>query len=84
MSWIDVSDDRDAERSGGPRPRAQSGHDDGPGTNTYLVGRRDPILIDTGAGVAEYPPLLSRYMTERGWSQPSRVILTHRHPDHEP
>jgi len=20
----------------------------GPGTNTYLVGRRDPILIDTG------------------------------------
>src|SRR4030095_2422807 len=27
----------------------------GPGTNTYLVGRRDPVLIDTGAGVADYP-----------------------------
>jgi len=46
------------------------------------VGRRDPILIDTGAGMAEYPPLLARYLAERGWSQPSRIILTHRHPDH--
>jgi len=54
----------------------------GPGTNTYLVGRRDPILIDTGAGVAEYLPLLERYLGERGWSQPARVLLTHRHHDH--
>jgi glyoxylase-like metal-dependent hydrolase (beta-lactamase superfamily II) len=54
----------------------------GPGTNTYLVGRRDPILIDTGAGVADYLPLLERYLDERGWRRPSRVILTHRHVDH--
>lgn len=54
----------------------------GPGTNTYLVGRRDPILIDTGAGVPAYVPLLERYLAERGWSQPSRVVLTHRHRDH--
>ena len=54
----------------------------GPGTNTYLVGRRDPILIDTGAGVPDYVPLLERYLAERGWSQPSRVLLTHRHRDH--
>jgi endoribonuclease LACTB2 len=54
----------------------------GPGTNTYLVGRRDPILIDTGAGVPDYLPLLEQYLAERGWSQPSRVILTHRHRDH--
>ena len=54
----------------------------GPGTNTYLVGRRDPILIDTGAGVADYPPLFARYLAERGWTQPSRVLLTHRHRDH--
>jgi hydroxyacylglutathione hydrolase len=54
----------------------------GPGTNTYLVGRRDPILIDTGAGVPEYLPLFERYLEERGWRQPSRVILTHRHRDH--
>jgi endoribonuclease LACTB2 len=54
----------------------------GPGTNTYLVGRRDPILIDTGAGVPGYVPLLERYLAERGWTQPSRVVLTHRHRDH--
>ncbi|HXU89968.1 MAG TPA: MBL fold metallo-hydrolase [Methylomirabilota bacterium] len=54
----------------------------GPGTNTYLVGRRDPILIDTGAGVADYVPLLERYLSERGFTQPSRVLLTHRHRDH--
>src|SRR5438270_130001 len=54
----------------------------GPGTNTYLVGRRDPILIDTGAGVPDYVPLLERYLAERGFMQPSRVLLTHRHRDH--
>src|SRR5438093_11177972 len=54
----------------------------GPGTNTYLVGRRDPILIDTGAGVPDYVPLLERYLAERGFTQPSRVVLTHRHRDH--
>lgn len=54
----------------------------GPGTNTYLVGRRDPILIDTGAGVTGYVPLLERYLGERGWRQPSRIVLTHRHRDH--
>jgi hydroxyacylglutathione hydrolase len=54
----------------------------GPGTNTYLVGRRDPILIDTGAGVPDYVPLLDRYLGERGVTQPSRVLLTHRHRDH--
>ena len=26
----------------------------GPGTNTYLVGARQPLLIDTGAGVPGY------------------------------
>ena len=54
----------------------------GPGTNTYLIGRRDPILLDTGAGVPDYLPLFERYMGERGWAQPSRVVLTHRHRDH--
>jgi glyoxylase-like metal-dependent hydrolase (beta-lactamase superfamily II) len=54
----------------------------GPGTNTYLIGRRDPILLDTGAGVPDYVPLLERYLGERGFTQPSRVVLTHRHRDH--
>jgi hydroxyacylglutathione hydrolase len=54
----------------------------GPGTNTYLVGRSDPVLIDTGAGVPGYLGVLEGYLGERGWRQPSRVILTHRHRDH--
>jgi len=54
----------------------------GPGTNTYLVGRRDPILIDTGAGEPGYVPLLEGYLAERGWPRPARVIVTHRHRDH--
>ncbi|HEU5191912.1 MAG TPA: MBL fold metallo-hydrolase [Methylomirabilota bacterium] len=54
----------------------------GPGTNTYLVGDRAPILIDTGAGVPGWMPLLETYMAERGWRAPARVLITHRHKDH--
>jgi glyoxylase-like metal-dependent hydrolase (beta-lactamase superfamily II) len=54
----------------------------GPGTNTYLVGRQRPILIDTGAGVEGYVPLFEGYLKERGWRGPERIVLTHRHRDH--
>ena len=54
----------------------------GPGTNTYLVGRKDPILIDTGIGVPEYVPAFTGYLAHRGWARPARVLLTHRHKDH--
>ncbi|MBI4591349.1 MAG: beta-lactamase-like protein 2 [Candidatus Rokubacteria bacterium] len=54
----------------------------GPGTNTYLVGEKNPLLLDTGAGVPEYLPLLDDYLKHRGWPRPSRIILTHRHRDH--
>ena len=54
----------------------------GPGTNTYLVGGRDPILIDTGMGLPEYVPAFTGYMAHRGWARPARVLLTHRHKDH--
>ena len=54
----------------------------GPGTNTYLVGTKEPILIDTGAGVREYPPLLHDYLAKRGWMRPARILVTHRHRDH--
>lgn len=54
----------------------------GPGTNTYLVGTKEPILIDAGAGVREYPPLLQEYLAMRGWQRPARVLVTHRHRDH--
>lgn len=54
----------------------------GPGTNTYLVGARQPILIDTGAGVPDYVPLLTTFVkTERLGGIP-RALLTHRHRDH--
>jgi len=84
MSWIDPGFPRTATPSPlvGRVLGLNPGMMTGPGTNTYLVGRRDPILIDTGAGVADYLPLMERYLGERGFSQPSRVILTHRHRDH--
>jgi glyoxylase-like metal-dependent hydrolase (beta-lactamase superfamily II) len=84
MSWIDPNFPRTATltplvgRVLGLNPGMMTG----PGTNTYLIGRRDPILLDTGAGVDDYPPLFARYLEERGWTQPSRVVLTHRHRDH--
>ncbi|HEV8439155.1 MAG TPA: MBL fold metallo-hydrolase [Methylomirabilota bacterium] len=84
MSWIDHQFPRTAEptelvaRVLGLNPGMMTG----PGTNTYLVGRRHPILIDTGAGVTGYVPLFDEYLGRRGWSRPERVLLTHRHRDH--
>jgi hydroxyacylglutathione hydrolase len=84
VSWIDQGFPRTATPSPlvGRVLGLNPGMMTGPGTNTYLVGRRDPILIDTGAGVPDYLPLLERYLAERGFTQPARVILTHRHRDH--
>jgi glyoxylase-like metal-dependent hydrolase (beta-lactamase superfamily II) len=84
MSWIDPDFPRHATPSElvGRVLALNPGMMTGPGTNTYLVGRRDPILIDTGAGVPEYVPLLESYLRHRGWDRPSRVVLTHRHRDH--
>ena len=54
----------------------------GPGTNTYLVGARRPILLDTGAGMAGYVTLLTAFLRAEGEAGVARVILTHRHVDH--
>ncbi|HLH76191.1 MAG TPA: MBL fold metallo-hydrolase [Candidatus Binataceae bacterium] len=56
----------------------------GPGTNTYLIGRgAHPILLDTGQGIATYPPILARALAELCESgAPERIVLTHAHPDH--
>lgn len=54
----------------------------GPGTNTYLVGERQPILVDTGAGVAEYVPLLAGVLATERLGDIPRILLTHRHRDH--
>jgi ribonuclease/clavin/mitogillin len=84
VSWIDPDFPKTATPSDlvGRVLGLNPGMMTGPGTNTYLVGRSDPILIDTGSGVPEYIPLLERYLDERGWRAPSRVLLTHRHRDH--
>ena len=84
MSWINPDFPKTATPTGlvGRVLGLNPGLMTGPGTNTYLVGRRDPIVIDTGAGVPEYVPLFAQYLAERGWTQPSRIILTHRHRDH--
>lgn len=84
MSWIDPDFPRSATPSDlvGRVLGLNPGMMTGPGTNTYLVGRRYPILIDTGAGEAEYPPLFEKYIRQRGWRRPERIILTHRHRDH--
>lgn len=84
MGWIDPDFPRTATPSAlvgrvlGLNPGAMTG----PGTNTYLVGVRDPILIDTGAGMPGYVPLLEEYLARRGWPRPARILLTHRHRDH--
>jgi glyoxylase-like metal-dependent hydrolase (beta-lactamase superfamily II) len=54
----------------------------GPGTNTYLVGARQPILIDTGAGVPGYVPLLTGFLEGERLEDVHQVLLTHRHVDH--
>jgi glyoxylase-like metal-dependent hydrolase (beta-lactamase superfamily II) len=84
MSWIDPSFPTTATPTDlvGRVLGLNPGMMTGPGTNTYLVGRRHPILIDTGAGMDGYLPLFERYLGERGWRRPERVIVTHRHRDH--
>ena len=47
------------------------------GTNTYLIGDRDPIVLDPGPNDDGH---LERVLEEAG--TPSIVLLTHRHPDH--
>jgi hydroxyacylglutathione hydrolase len=84
VSWIDPDFPRTATPSDlvGRVLGLNPGLMTGPGTNTYLVGRHRPILVDTGAGVPDYVPLLEQYLRARGWSAPDRVLLTHRHRDH--
>ncbi|KAI0324696.1 Metallo-hydrolase/oxidoreductase [Cubamyces sp. BRFM 1775] len=58
------------------------------GTNTYLVGERNPyVLIDTGEGKEEFIPYLKQALLESPnhdakQAYISDIILTHRHHDH--
>jgi glyoxylase-like metal-dependent hydrolase (beta-lactamase superfamily II) len=84
MSWIDPDFPATATPSDlvGRVLGLNPGMMTGPGTNTYLVGRARPILIDTGAGMPGYVPLLQGYLRARGFTRPERIVLTHRHRDH--
>lgn len=52
------------------------------GTNTYLVGAPDPILIDTGAGDAEHERRLLECLGTFRMGQVAKVLITHAHADH--
>jgi len=53
----------------------------GRGTNTYLLGRKQFVLIDAGAGIPAYDPLLKQAV--HGLSgQVSLILITHGHQDH--
>ncbi|KAI0047067.1 Metallo-hydrolase/oxidoreductase [Auriscalpium vulgare] len=56
------------------------------GTNTYLIGTSNPyVLLDTGEGRPEYPPLLRTALasvSNHTLPDVSDIILTHRHHDH--
>lgn len=54
----------------------------GPGTNTYLVGTDEPILIDTGSGLSVYEDHLKAALEEARLPPPRTVLITHAHPDH--
>lgn len=54
------------------------------GTNTYLIGApgtRDRILVDTGEGVPEYPPVLAQAL-EQDSARIVAIVITHWHRDH--
>lgn len=53
----------------------------GRGTNTYLLGADRLTLIDTGAGVPAYDPLL-REAVDASKGRLSLILITHGHRDH--
>jgi glyoxylase-like metal-dependent hydrolase (beta-lactamase superfamily II) len=52
----------------------------GPGTNTYVVGTKRPVVIDPGCDDAGH---LARILEVAG-SGIDRILCTHSHPDHSP
>lgn len=52
----------------------------GPGTNCYLVGRKEVAVIDTGK---DDPAHIER-IAEAGQGRIRWILITHTHPDHHP
>jgi glyoxylase-like metal-dependent hydrolase (beta-lactamase superfamily II) len=59
-----------------PNPSALTG----PGTNTYVVGRNRPVVIDPGTSDEGH---LGRIVAVAGGAI-EQVVCTHSHPDHSP
>lgn len=53
----------------------------GPGTNTYLLGEREVIVIDPGPAMPAHLDAILTAVAERG-GRLSAIWLTHAHPDH--
>jgi glyoxylase-like metal-dependent hydrolase (beta-lactamase superfamily II) len=53
----------------------------GPGTNTYLVGDEDVVVIDPGPADAAHTAAI---VDAAGRRRIHRILLTHTHPDHAP
>lgn len=52
----------------------------GPGTNTYVIGRERPVVIDPGCNE---PAHLERVLEVAG-GRIEHILCTHSHPDHSP
>ena len=85
MSWIDPNFPKTATVSAAGRARAgpQSRDDDRARDEHVPVGRRDPILLDTGAGVPEYMTGSCRAISPsaagrspRAWSSRTATAIT--------
>jgi glyoxylase-like metal-dependent hydrolase (beta-lactamase superfamily II) len=52
----------------------------GPGTNTYILGEREPTVIDPGPAIPGHLAAIR----EAAGAPIRRVLVTHTHPDHSP
>ncbi len=78
MSRVDP--DRDTSRVRlvlGQNPGLRTGL----GTNTYLLGDERLLLIDTGAGIPAYDPLLQEAVEDSN-GRLALILITHGHRDH--
>jgi len=55
----------------------------GPGTNSYLLGRRRITLLDPGPPMVEHVEALEAALRQIG-GELTQIVVTHTHPDHSP
>ncbi len=52
------------------------------GNNVYLIGEREPTLVDTGMPGPEGEAVLAALFADAGIDGPRRLLVTHLHRDH--